>query len=143
MTEKFEAYALVELFGHQRMAGKVTEQAIGGASFIRIDVPETSRQPGFSRILNPSSIYAINPITLEAMVEVAENLNTAPIQEWDIRETVRKAKAALEAPKEELTDEDLYHMREAERELDFEEEEEEDTWQGMNDIRPDDNDLPL
>lgn len=143
MTEKFEAYALVELFGHQRMAGKVTEQAIGGASFIRIDVPETSRQPGFSRILNPSSIYAINPITLEAMVEVAENLNTAPIQEWDIRKTVAKAKAALEAPKEELSDEELYRMREAERELDFEEEEEEDTWQGMNDIRPDDDDLPL
>lgn len=123
MTEKFEAYALVELFGHQRMAGKVTEQSIGGASFIRIDVPETSRQPGFSRILNPSSIYAINPITLEAMTEMAASLDKAPLQAWDIRETVAKAKAALEAPNSEFSEEDIQRMREAEKDLDFEDEE--------------------
>lgn len=104
MTEKFEAYALVELFGHQRMAGKVTEQSIGGASFIRIDVPETQRQPGFTRILNPSSIYAINPITIEAMTAMAENLNKAPIQAYDIQEVVNKMKKQLEAPPQDYQD---------------------------------------
>lgn len=94
-STKFEAYALVELFGHQRIAGKVTEQTIGNAAFLRIDVPETASQPGFSRLLNPSAIYAINPITLEAMEELARNLDKAPLQAWDIRETVAKAKAAL------------------------------------------------
>ncbi len=125
MTEKFEAYALVELFGHQRMAGKVSEQTIGGGAFIRIDVPETKTQPGFSRLLNPSAIYAINPITLEAMTELAENLDKAPIQAWDIRETVAKAKKALEAPAGGSP-------------------EEEDEWQAMNDLRTDrDDDLPM
>lgn len=120
MTEKFEAYALVELFGHQRMAGKVTEQSIGGASFIRIDVPETSKQPGFTRILNPSSIYAINPITLEAMTGMAENLNKAPIQAYDIREVVAKMKKQLEAPpQEEEEPEDWTGLRHDE---DFEDE---------------------
>jgi hypothetical protein len=44
MEQKFELNAVVELFGHQRIAGKVTEQSIGVATFIRIDVPETSAQ---------------------------------------------------------------------------------------------------
>lgn len=101
-NQKFEAFALVELFGHQRMAGKVTEQTIGNSAFIRIDVPETKSQPAFSRLLNPSAIYAINPITEEAMTELADNLEKAPIQPWDIRQTVAKAKAELGYTQEEF-----------------------------------------
>jgi hypothetical protein len=101
-NQKFEAYALIELFGHQRMAGKVSEQTIGNSAFIRIDVPETKTQPAFSRLLNPSAIYAINPITLEAMEEMARNLDKAPLQAWDIRQTVAKAKAELGFSQEEF-----------------------------------------
>lgn len=90
-TEKnFEINAVVELFGHQKMAGKVTDQTIGGSSFIRIDVPETSIQPAFSRMLNPSAIYAINPVTEEVMLHMAENIQNKPIQSWDIQEMQRK-----------------------------------------------------
>lgn len=106
MTEtKFEAFALIELFGHNRMAGKVSEQTIGGSSFIRIDVPETQRQPAFTRIINPSAVYAINPITEEVMNELAKSFNNAPIQEWDIREVVAKAKKELGFPDQQ--DDDL------------------------------------
>jgi hypothetical protein len=35
--ETFEEWALLELFGHQRLAGRVTEQQLGGASFVRVD----------------------------------------------------------------------------------------------------------
>ncbi len=47
-TEKLELNAVVELFGHQRIAGKVTEQTVGSATFVRIDVPQTPREHGFS-----------------------------------------------------------------------------------------------
>lgn len=105
-TPKFEAFALIELFGHTRISGKVTEQTIGGASFIRVDVPETPSQPAFSRLFNPSAIYAINPITEETMLEMAKNLDKAPLQSWDVRETVAKAKAALAMPSENQSYED-------------------------------------
>lgn len=59
MENKLELHAVVELFGHQKMAGKVTEQSIGPSTFVRIDVPETNHQPAFTRLLNPSAIYAI------------------------------------------------------------------------------------
>ena len=42
MTENantFEGWAILELMGHRRLAGKLSEAIIGGASFIRIDVP--------------------------------------------------------------------------------------------------------
>ncbi len=86
MTEqKFELTAVVELFGHTRMAGTVTEQVVGDASFIRIDVPETKVQPKFTRLLNPKAIYAINPVTKKVMLEMAQQMEVTPIESWDIR----------------------------------------------------------
>jgi len=103
MEEKFELNAIVELFGHQRMAGKVTDQSVGGASFIRIDVPETKSQPAFTRIVKPSAVYAINPVTEEVMLYMAENITAKPIDAWDIQ-TMQKKLLAL---KSDNSNEDL------------------------------------
>lgn len=97
-NEKFETPALIELFGHTRMAGTVKEQTIGSSTFIRVDVPETSGQGKFTRFLNPSAIYAINPITEEMMQHLAEDIKVAPISAWDIREILNKEKNKLKAP---------------------------------------------
>ena len=35
----FEGWAILELMGHRRLAGLLSETQIGGAAFIRIDVP--------------------------------------------------------------------------------------------------------
>ena len=102
MENKFEINAVVELFGHNRMAGRVTEQTIGSASFIRIDVPETSRQGKFSRLVNPSAIYAINPVTEEVMMQMAEGISSKPIDSWDIRTMQEKLLALREKNGEEL-----------------------------------------
>jgi len=89
-SEKFELFAIVELFGHQRLAGKVSEQTVGSSTFVRIDVPETSVQPKFTRIVNPSAVYAINPVTEEVMLEMAQKIEQKPIDAWDIREMQKK-----------------------------------------------------
>lgn len=95
--EKFELNAVVELFGHTKMAGKVTEQTIGVATFVRVDVPETTQQPKFTRLLNPSAIYAINPVTEEVMLHMAEMITSKPIDSWDIKEMQKKL-MSLKAP---------------------------------------------
>ena len=47
----------------------VTEQAIGGASFVRVDVPAVQADgdglPAFTKLLGAGSIYAISPCTEE------------------------------------------------------------------------------
>lgn len=90
MNEKLELHAVVELFGHQKMAGKVTEQSIGPSTFVRIDVPETKHQPAFTRLINPSAIYAINPITEDLVAQMAERIESAPIETWDARKMLEK-----------------------------------------------------
>lgn len=89
-SEKFELHAIVELFGHQKMAGKVCEETIGGATMIRIDVPETKLQPKFTRFMHINAIYAINPVTEEVATAMANRINTKPIDVWDAREVLRR-----------------------------------------------------
>ena len=50
--EKFDLWCVVELFGHSRIAGRCTEQNVAGTNMLRVDVPDTSNQPGFTRFLS-------------------------------------------------------------------------------------------
>jgi hypothetical protein len=90
MTEKFEVFAIIELFGHNKMAGKVTEQVIGGSSFVRVDVPNTEASPAFTRLLHANAIYAINPVTEEVATGYASRLQVKPIDAWDAREVLKR-----------------------------------------------------
>lgn len=91
--EQFDQWALCELMGRQRIAGRVTEKTVAGAGFLQVDVPETKTNPAFTRLIAPGSLYAINPVTEEVARMYAENLNVKPIESWDIREFMKKAEA--------------------------------------------------
>lgn len=125
-TEKFEVHAIVELFGHNKIAGKVTEQVIGGTSFIRIDVADTKASPAFTRLLHANAIYAINPVTEEVATQYAANLKVMPIQSWDAREVLNRIdeqKKLAAAPKYDQEYEDK--QREADEELNEDDDQEE------------------
>jgi hypothetical protein len=94
-TEKFELWCVVELFGHQKIAGLCTEQNIAGANMLRVDVPETEKQPAFTRFLGSSAIYAINPVDETTARHYAENLQVKPIDAWDIQAIVKKNREKL------------------------------------------------
>jgi len=81
MTEPttFESYCIIELFGHQRIAGKVTEQVIAGQGFIRVDVPATKRQPAFTRMFGSGAIYSITPVEKEIAERAAEAIYVEPV----------------------------------------------------------------
>lgn len=38
----FEGWAILELMGHRRLGGHVSEATVAGAGFLRIDVPDAS-----------------------------------------------------------------------------------------------------
>lgn len=68
-TRKFEEWAVVELFGHQRIAGRVSEATIGGCAFIRVDVPQTAK-PAYTKYFGNGAVYAMTPCD-EAVARLA------------------------------------------------------------------------
>lgn len=87
MSEQtFKQHAVVELFGHNQIAGLVTEQAIGGATFVRVDVPKTSARAAFTKFFGAGAIYAITPVDESVAAKMAEALEVAPVQEWRLKE---------------------------------------------------------
>ncbi len=104
---KFESWAVVELFGHQREVGFVTTEVYGAAVLFRIDVPELPEReyeltapeyayssgeylpagtkvkraavPARTRLLGAGAIYALNPCTEEVAIKQIEKLVSRPL----------------------------------------------------------------
>ena len=79
MAEKFEQWCVVELFGHQVLAGKVTEQQIGGQAFVRVDVPAVGRQPEFTKFYGTGAVYCMTPCDEQTARRVLDQVQPRPI----------------------------------------------------------------
>jgi hypothetical protein len=85
---KFETWALVELFGHNQLAGKVSEETIAGTSFIRIDVPKTKKVPSFTKYHLPSAVYGITPVDEDYATRMAERIEAQPVNDYKHNEVI-------------------------------------------------------
>ena len=88
-NKPFEQWAIIELFGHNMIAGYVSEQIIAGAAFVRVDVPDviacpdaSLSVPGFTKLFGPAAIYAITPTDETTARQAAVNLTTRPVSPW-------------------------------------------------------------
>jgi len=79
IAERLDTWALVELFGHARIAGKVSEQTIAGGAFLRVDVPTVDGQAEFTRFFGAGAVYSISPCSEEVVRLAARQLRTSPI----------------------------------------------------------------
>lgn len=97
-----DQWAIVELFGHARIAGRISEQTIGGQSFVRVDVPEieyTKRVYGgedeqrkiaaHTRSFGGSAIYSINWCDEHAARLAAQSIKHQPIDVFSLRDALR------------------------------------------------------
>ena len=83
--DKFEQWAIVELFGHQRIAGLVSEDSIGGCTFVRVDVPKDGGEGfTFTRYLGNGAIYAINIVDETIAREAAKRIGSRPVYGYDL-----------------------------------------------------------
>jgi hypothetical protein len=80
----FDEWAILELMGHRRLGGRVREVQIGGAGFLRIDVPGDGAEVYVTQFYPPSSVYAITPVSEEVARLVARNNRPQPIQRWEL-----------------------------------------------------------
>lgn len=84
-TDKFESWGLLELFGRQRLAGKLSEQTIGGCHFIRIDVPEVGLAKAHTRFFTQGAIYGLTPLEETTARKMAAYLESVPVNAYELK----------------------------------------------------------
>jgi hypothetical protein len=86
MSEKqtFDEWCLVELFGHQKIVGKVSEATLAGGAFLRVDVPAFNGQPAFTRYYGPGAIYSINPVSEDVARGLMDRYRNEPVNRFEL-----------------------------------------------------------
>jgi hypothetical protein len=54
-------WGIVELFGHSKCVGEVSEHQLAGTNFVRVDIPAAEDKPAFTRYFGGAAIYSITP----------------------------------------------------------------------------------
>lgn len=82
--EAFDCWCVLELFGHVRLAGRVTEASIGGCSLLRVDVPDKNGGVEFTRYFGNGAIYSMTPVTEDVARRVGNGSAAAPVKPWEM-----------------------------------------------------------
>jgi len=80
---ELRAWALCEMFGHQRIVGMVTVDPIDFPGMVRVDVPDLlkdgkTERAGFTRYFGRSALFSVTPITEEAVRELLPHIDGKP-----------------------------------------------------------------
>jgi hypothetical protein len=98
-----DTWAIVELMGHVRLGGRLTEEERFGAKLGRLDIPNPAG--GFvTQFFGGQSVYRITIVSEEAARAVAVRA-PAPVSPWELP---RQLKAADPRPQDD--DEDLLDL---------------------------------
>src|SRR5688572_7422971 len=98
----YQGPAIIELFGHRRVAGVVREVEAFGGTFLRVDVPKpgatpeavrAGRQPTDSgeteawaatQLYGPQAVYGVTFCTAEVVLAAAGSSQHAPVSRWEL-----------------------------------------------------------
>lgn len=87
---KFDSWAIVDVMGHNRFVGRVTEQVVAGQGFVRVDIPKTDAAEAWTKLIGTASIYAITPISEELAIKLAKSNESVPIQPYEMRQLTKQ-----------------------------------------------------
>jgi hypothetical protein len=93
MSEKFEAWGLVELMGHQRTAGRISEETIGGSNLLRVDVP-IDADKFRTTYYGSSAIYALHVTDEAASRALAMRMDKRPAYAYALETSSPRLSAA-------------------------------------------------
>lgn len=105
MSEKtnFEGWALVELFGHQKIVGWATEATIAGGSFLRVDVPKADKSGAdFTRYYGAAAIYSLSPVSEEIVMRLVASYQQRPVSPYELSEQTPENDEEDDSCEEEL-----------------------------------------
>ena len=80
---QFKEFVILELMGHRRLFGLVTEQEIAGHKFLRIECPD-GKGKSTTQFYSPTSVYCITPTTEDVVNAAAHNNNPRPVSRYEL-----------------------------------------------------------
>ncbi|MFA5659674.1 MAG: hypothetical protein WC900_10390, partial [Oscillospiraceae bacterium] len=93
MENKINEWAIIELYGHNKIAGRISEQQIAGCSFIRVDVPAFNGRAAFTKFFGSGAIYAITITDEETARAAVSFFAPEPIDRFSARQMIEAAEA--------------------------------------------------
>lgn len=86
-NEKLDTWAIIELFGHGKTAGKVKTVDLCGAGMLRVDVPRRNPDGAVeidrTEYYHPNAVYALKPVSEELAISAAEQVS-APVSTYEL-----------------------------------------------------------
>jgi hypothetical protein len=79
-----QTWAVVELMGHVKSAGLVSEENHFGTVMLRLDIPEVGDKPARTEFYGGSAIYRVTPCTEEVARLVLQQSFQAPIVAYQL-----------------------------------------------------------
>ena len=95
----FPQWACLELMGHRRLAGHVTEQEIAGGSFLRIDIPDPNGEPDVwiaTQYYSPQAVYGITPVDEATARLCAAEWIEPPVNRWTLRRMLEPGESEID-----------------------------------------------
>ncbi len=85
--EQYSGWSILELMGHRKLGGLVSQEEIAGHGFLRIDVylPGADK-PIATQYVSPQAVYAITPTTEAIARQLAESCKPEPVTQWELPE---------------------------------------------------------
>lgn len=103
-AQHFEAWGIVALFGHKQIAGRISEQTIGGETFIRVDVP--TGETYHTQLFGKGAIYSMS-LTDEAIArEFAKRSSVRPVSAYDVPQLLKDNPQQPALPRRSTVDDD-------------------------------------
>jgi hypothetical protein len=96
-TETFKTWAILELMGHRKLAGLVSEVMLFGVGMIRIDVPTPDGLEFITQHYSPSALYCLSPCTEAVARAFAVRNQPQPVTPWDLRTLPVESEKAFDA----------------------------------------------
>lgn len=89
-SPEFKQWAILELLGHVKVAGLVTEESHFGTALGRIDIPADDGTMT-TQYFGGASIYRLTPTTEEIARSVAVRNQPTPAHPWELRQLAAPA----------------------------------------------------
>lgn len=89
--DRFGTWAILELMGHVKLAGFVTEEELFGGKMGRIDIPRGDDERAVTQYFGGQTVYRLTPVSEEVAQAFAARNQPRPVYKWELQ---------LSAPKE-------------------------------------------